>query len=124
MFEVFQTFHRLAYRLVIRQHSAQPAMTDVRHFATLCLGADGIAGRSLRAHKKDTAAIGNHRLNERISVPSHGQALFKIDDVDFVSLAEDVRCHLRVPIAGLMTKVHASLKHLAHRNVCHDNSPG
>ena len=99
-------------------------MADVRHFATLGLGADGIAGRSLGAYKKDTAAIGNDGLDERISVPSHGQALLKIDDVDFVSLAEDIRCHLRVPIAGLMTKVHASLKHLAHGNVCHDNSPG
>jgi hypothetical protein len=47
--------------------------------------------------------------------------LGEVDDVDVVAGAVDERRHLRVPAVGLMTKMHASLKQLAHRNIrqCH-----
>ena len=40
--------------------------------------------------------------------------------MDTVAFHKDVLFHLRVPTAGLMTKVNASIKHLAHGNLCHD----
>ena len=39
--------------------------------------------------------------------------------MDLAALAEDEGGHLRIPVTGLMTKMHASLKHLAHGDICH-----
>ena len=94
------------------------------HLTTICLGANRVPSRALGADEEHTAAISNDGFHERVRVASHRQALLKIDDVDFVSFAEDEGCHLRVPVTGLMTKMHASLKHLAHSYVCHVDSPG
>ena len=39
----------------------------------------------------------------------------------FVTIAEDVRLHLRVPAMGLVAEVNASFQKLAHRKIrqCH-----
>ena len=42
-----------------------------------------------------------------------------INNVDVVSLAENVLCHFRIPVSGLMPEMHARLQHLAHGDVCH-----
>jgi hypothetical protein len=39
--------------------------------------------------------------------------------VDLAARAEDVRRHARIPVAGLVTEVHASFEHLAHRDLRH-----
>ena len=59
------------------------------------------------------AFLGEHLEQQRVVHP-------RVDDVDLVPLAEDVRRHLRVPVTGLMTEMHASLKHLAHGNAAHE----
>ena len=43
----------------------------------------------------------------------------EVDDVDSVSFAEDVRCHLRVPVSRLVTEVNSGLQHAAHRDDGH-----
>jgi hypothetical protein len=48
-----------------------------------------------------------------------GERSLEIDDVDIVSLSEDVRGHLRVPITGLMAEVNPGLQHLPHGYVSH-----
>jgi hypothetical protein len=40
--------------------------------------------------------------------------LVEIDDVNTVALTENESLHLWVPTAGLMSKMHASIKQLAH----------
>ena len=119
-----QAFDGLSNGLVVGQHAAKPAIADVRHFASFCMGTHGVARSALGTDKQHFAAVRNYGLDERISVPSHWQALLKIDDMDLVTFAEDVGCHLRIPVTGLMTKMHASLKHLAHGYVCHDMISG
>jgi hypothetical protein len=44
----------------------------------------------------------------------HGNRLLEVDDVNLVSDAEEKRRHFRIPAAGVMTKVNAGLKQLAH----------
>lgn len=39
---------------------------------------------------------------------------FKIDDVDFVTVPENVLRHFGVPEPGLMAKVHPRFKHFTH----------
>ena len=124
LLQIGQSFHRLADGFVVGEHPAKPAMTDERHFAAFSLCADGISCRAFGADKQHPAAIGNNGLDEGVRVARHRQAFFEIDDVDFVTFTEDEGCHLRVPVTGLMTKMHASLKHLAHGNVCHEYISG
>ena len=54
-----------------------------------------------------------HGLGEQ----RHG--LFEVDNVDLATLTEDIGGHLRIPVTGLVTKMHASFQHLAHSDVCH-----
>jgi hypothetical protein len=43
--------------------------------------------------------------------------MLKIDDVNFVALAKDIRAHFWGPIAGLMTEVNTRFEHLTHGDV-------
>ena len=109
LFEHHEAFHGLTNRFVIREHATQPALVDVGHFAALGMIANCVARSALGADKEHGTAIGNGCLDERGRFLRQRQAPLKVDDMDFVTLAEDVRCHLRVPVTGLMTKMHASL---------------
>ena len=104
-----KAFDGLANSLVIRQHAAQPPLADERHLAANRMIAHRVACRALGAHEKHLAAVCDRSFHESVGLASHRQALLEVDDVDSVSLAEDERSHLRVPVAGLVTKVHASL---------------
>ena len=44
------------------------------------------------------------------------QRLFEVDDVDLVAMAEDVRGHLGVPEAGLVTEMDTGFQHFTHGN--------
>ena len=109
LLEVLQPLDRVADGLEIGQHAAEPAVADERHAAALGLGADRLAAGPLGADEQDLAAVGRQRLDEGIGLARERQALLEVDDVDFVTFAEDVGCHLRVPVTGLMTEMHASL---------------
>ena len=109
LLECFQAFDRLPNGLVIGEHAAEPALADERHFTTLGMCLDGLACGTLGADKENRTAIGHGRLYERARFTRQRQALFEVDDVDLVTFAKDERCHLWVPVTGLMTKVHASL---------------
>jgi len=85
-------------------------------------GADGIAAfvqAHARVHpRRDdaryTAAVSHHVLDEARSFRVKRLRLLEIDDVDLVSFAEDVLCHLRVPEAGLMSEMNTRFQHLSH----------
>jgi hypothetical protein len=49
--------------------------------------------------------------------------VFQVDDVDLAAGAEDVRSHLRVPVAGLVAEVDAGFQHLTHGDLGHCNTP-
>jgi hypothetical protein len=58
-----------------------------------------------------------HRLLEQ------RQRFFQVDDVDLVAMAVDVRCHLGVPEARLVSEMDAGFQHFTHGN-CHGDSKG
>ena len=84
-------------------------MADERHIAALGVGMNSLTRRPLRAYKQNGAAIGDGRLHKRAGFARQRQAPLEVDDVDFVTFAKDEGCHLRVPVTGLMPKMHASL---------------
>ena len=103
----------------VGQHAAEPALGDVG-----LAGADRLLHhRLLRlllgADEEDALATGDglgDELERRIEALDR---LREVDDVDAVALREDVRLHLRVPAAGLVSEVDAGLEQLAHRDGGH-----
>ena len=109
LLERHQALDRLTDCLVIRQHAAQPAIADKWHVRARRVSSDRVPGRTLGTHKQNLATIGDSRLDERACFARQRQAHLEVDNVNLVALAEDEGSHLRVPIAGLVTKMHASL---------------
>ena len=103
----------------VGEHATQPALIDVGHLGPGRLFGDRLLGLLLGAHEQDrvTARDGvGHELEGRVQALD---GLGQVDDVDAVALGEDVRLHLRVPAAGLVSEVDAGLEELAHRDGRH-----
>ena len=92
----------LADGLEIGEHAAEPAVAHVGHAAAcVSLAADGLARRALGADEQHAATVGDEILaDEAGRLEVEGQRLLEVDDVDPVTLAEDVGGHLRVSRSG------------------------
>ncbi|MCY1313785.1 hypothetical protein D9M70_643410 [compost metagenome] len=62
-------------------------------------------------------------LDELVGTVDVGQRLLQVNDVDAVALREDEALHLRVPTTGLVSKVDAAVKQLAHSYDGHADAP-
>ena len=80
-------------------------------FLRLALGADE---QHPSAPRYDIANGSQGRIHHR-----HG--LLKIENMYAVTNAEDIRLHFRVPAAGVVTKVNACFKQLAHGDIGHSH---
>ena len=94
-------------------------MIDIGHAATFGLFTDWFLCRTLGADEQDAAAVGDHAADIVHCIIEKRQGLLEVYDMDLAALAEDERGHLRVPVTGLVTEMHASLKHLAHSDISH-----
>src|SRR4029078_7674233 len=90
-----------------------------RHAAAGRLFLDRVARRALGADEQDRAALLRKARDEVHRVGEGRGRLLEVDDVDLAARAEDVRRHARIPVTGLVTEVHASFEHLAHRDLRH-----
>jgi hypothetical protein len=100
--------------LEVGQHAAQPALVDIRHAGALGFGRDRFAGLPLGADHQDGAAVGGELPDELGGFLEQRERLFQVDDVDLVAMAEDVRGHLGVPEAGLVSEMDTGFQHLTH----------
>jgi hypothetical protein len=82
----------------------------------------GFPGGTLGANKKNLAVIACDSAQKIERVIQHWQGFFQVDDMNLATMAEYIRGHLGVPVTCLVTKVNASLKHLAHSDICHDKN--
>src|SRR5918911_5474061 len=98
----------------VREHAAQPAMVHEWHANPLRLVRDRFLGLLLSTDEHDRAAVGDRLTDELVGPVNVGQRLLQVDDVDAVALGEDVALHLRIPTAGLVTKMHAGVEQLLH----------
>ena len=94
----------------VGEHAAKPALVDVGHVGALGLGLDGLLGLLLGTHEEDLAALGSGLTQESVGLVSVNEGLLEVEDVDAVALAKDVRLHLGVPAAGLVTVVAACVE--------------
>src|SRR5690606_16815974 len=73
--------------------------------------------------EQDGAALLGDGRDEVHRVREQRDGLLEVDDVDLAAGAEDVRGHLRVPVAGLVAEVDAGFQHLAHGDLGHCMTP-
>ena len=103
----------------VGEHAAQPSCVDIESACALCLFLDGFLRLLFGADEQNVLALGCQLTNEAVCFFELLDALLQVDDVDTVSLGEDVLRHLGVPSSGLVTEVNAGLQELFHRNYCH-----
>ena len=116
-----QPLDRLADRLEIGEHAAEPALVHVGHPAAVGLGLHRLARRALGTHEEHGAAIGDDAFDEVRRLRVQRLRLLEVDDVDSVTFAEDVRGHLRVPEAGLVSEMDTRFQHLSHGHAGHEH---
>jgi hypothetical protein len=77
---------------------------------------DCVLSLSLRADEEDRAALGRDVRHEvgRFAIQLGGAS--EVQDVDAVSLAEDVGLHLRIPALGLVAEVDSGFQQVLHRD--------
>ena len=98
--------------LEVGQHTAGPTNVDVVHAAALSLFLDGLCCLLLGTDEQNVAALCGEVTNEVVSLLELLNGLLQVDDVDAVSLGEDVLLHLGVPAAGVVTEVDTCFQQL------------
>ena len=113
-------------RLEVGHRATQPALVDVHHAAPFSFALNHLLRLALGANEEDFAALG-HQINHLlVDIVNHAQGLLKVDDVDAVSLGEDVPFHRGVPAPGLMPEMDSRLEKGFHGEVLPHmgNGPG
>jgi hypothetical protein len=118
--QFLQARNRVPDGAEVGEHPAQPALGDVGHAAARGLFSQHFARGALGTHEQDGLALlaQVREIVHRILEQRNG--FFQVDNVDLAACAEDVWIHLRVPVTGLVAKMHASFEHLAHGDLRHD----
>src|SRR6266481_2255399 len=102
LFQLLQPFYRLADRLEICQHSAEPAIVDIKHSASFSLFSNDVLRLLLSADEHDCSALSGEVAHRVEGAVEQAYGLLEVDYVNAVASSEDVRLHLRIPAAGLM----------------------
>ena len=120
---VLELLQRTLDGLEVGHHAAEPALVDVGHAAALRLHGDDLARLALGADHQDGAALAGELAHEFHRFLEERLRLLEVDDVDLVAMAVDVRGHLGVPEAGLVSEMDARFQHFTHGD-SHGNSEG
>ena len=117
--DLVQTLNPALDRLEVRQHAAEPSLVHIIHTAALSLGLDGILCLLLRADKQNRAALLDDLEDRLVGLIDLDHRLLQINDVNPVSLRENVRSHLGIPSSRLMAEMDTCFQQLLHRYYTH-----
>ena len=78
------------------------------------MGLDGFLGLLLGADEQHLPALGSGFANEVVRFLDLAQGALQVDDVDPVALREDVRAHLGVPSARLVSEMDTCFQQALH----------
>ena len=112
---LLEALDRLLDGAEVGEHPAQPAIADVELLGPTGLPLDRDASLSLGGDEEHLAALRDRLAQELEPLPEAHQGLVEIDDVDAVSVPEEVGLHLRIPAPGLVTEVGTGLQQRADR---------
>ena len=110
LLDIVQSLDSAADGFVVGQHSAQPSLIDIILSASGSLVKDRVLRLLLCSHKENRLAGFGNVLHERIRFLNFLHRLLQIDNVDSISLCEDVRSHLRIPSPGLMSEMNTGFQ--------------
>src|SRR5690606_2973789 len=105
LLKLTQTLDRSTDSFVVSEHAAQPAMVDIGHTGTSRFFTNRFAGCTLGANEQDFVLVRSQILNHTQRIVHGWHSVLKVDDMDFVTCAEDELAHLWVPVTGLVTEV-------------------
>src|SRR5690606_13295168 len=114
-FHFLQTLDGSLDRLEVGHHAAQPTAVDIGHTAALRFFCNQFTCSALGADEQNFAAASSQLTQVLLRFQVLDNALLEVDNVDLVSLTEDVRSHLRVPVTGLVTEVDSGFQHFTHQ---------
>ena len=100
--------------LKVGQHTAEPTLVNVRHASALRFCGNGVARLALCTNHQNSTATSRQLTYELRGILEHRQRFFQVDDVNLVAMAKNKWRHLRIPEAGLMSKMDAGFKHFTH----------
>ena len=109
-FKLFHATQALRDSLEVGQKTTQPTLVHIGLADAGCLLGDRLLSLLLRSHEEDGAAVGDGLLDEVVGLVNVGQGLLKVDDVNTAALGQDKTLDFRVPAAGLVSKVNASVQ--------------
>src|SRR5690606_29872404 len=117
--DCFHAVNALLDRTEVRQKAAEPALVDVVLASAFRFFTDCILCLFFSSDEEHFAAFCTSLAHEVVCFLKFLDRLLKVDDVDAVTLHEDVFLHLRVPAACLVTEVDTCFKKLFHCDNCH-----
>ena len=90
---------------------------------TSCFFLDCGLNLLLGSNKQDFASLSNPVTNKKIRPLEHFNGLFKINNVNTLTLSKNIRSHLRVPLAFPVTEMNSSLQQFLHCQNLHITLP-
>ena len=88
-------------------------MVDIILSASFGILFDDVLSLSFSADKQNLTALSGNVARGGQSRIQHRIGFLQVDDVDVVFLSVDVRSHLRVPAACMVTEMNTCFNHLA-----------
>src|SRR5690606_19699433 len=104
-FHFLQTLDGRLDGLEVGHHAAQPTAVDVGHAAALSFFGHDLTSGALGADEQYLATTGGNLTQVFLRLEVLDDALLKVDDMNLVTLTEDIRSHLRVPVTGLVAEM-------------------
>src|SRR4029453_5051806 len=113
-FEALEALDRVGHGLPVGQHAAEPAVVD----EMLAADPRGFRHRVLRlalgADEQHLAAASSRLLDEVECTREQRHGLRQVDDMNAVTVAENIRLHPRIPAMGLVAEMRSGLEQLLH----------
>ncbi len=109
-----QTLNGVGNSAPIGQHTAKPTVIDVILAATTGVFGDRPGSPALGADKENTATACSDISDLGKGPIEHRHGLLKIENMNPVAGAKNIRRHLGVPATGVMAEMNASFEELTH----------
>ena len=120
--KMVKTIYTLFNGMKICQHSTQPPVTHIKHFASISLFINRIPGLLFGTDKKNRFAVCDNLGYKIICCFKHANSFLEIDNINTVPCSEDVWFHFWIPALCLMPKMYPSFKKLPHCKISHSFS--
>src|SRR4029077_11815835 len=117
--QVLQALDSLLDGAEVGQHAAHPAAVDEVHALARRLGLDRLLGLLLGPDEEHRTAARRDVADEVPRVVEQAHGLLQVDDVNAVARGEDIRLHLWIPAAGLVSEMDAGLQQLLQGHFSH-----